>query len=113
MQASGWAAKRTARRTGKVFEVQDDPLEVVSVVREFMESPWRAALANNRVTNFGRKVFDVLRIVAIFASIAAALRERLIAYQQHQDKSEEIPRSYKRVHGAAVRGIMSNDFRAS
>ena len=74
MQASGRAAKRTACRAVKMFEVQDDPLEVVSVVGEFMESPWRAALANNRVANFGRKVFDVIRIVAIFASIAAALR---------------------------------------
>jgi len=90
-----------------MFEVQDDQLEVVSVVGEFMESPWRAALANNRVANFGRKAFDVIRIVAIFASIAAALRE-LIADQRHQDKSEEMPRSYKGAHGVALRTAMKS-----
>jgi len=91
-----------------MFEVQDDQLEVVSVVGEFMESPWRAALANNRVANFGRKAFDVIGIVAIFASIAAALRERLIADQRHQDKSEEMPRSYKGAHGVALRTAMKS-----
>ena len=76
-----------------MFEVQDNLLEVVSVAGEFMQRVGRAAPANNRVENLGRKAFDVIRIVAIFASIAAAIRERLIADQRHQDRCEEIPRS--------------------
>jgi hypothetical protein len=41
----------------------------------------------------------VIRVVAILASQAAALRERLVADQRQHDKCEEKPRA----HGVALR----------
>jgi hypothetical protein len=54
MQAPGRAAKSAAGTTVKMLVVQDDRLEVVGVVGEFMQSPRRTALAFNRVANFWR-----------------------------------------------------------
>jgi hypothetical protein len=79
MQTSGWAAKRSACPAVKMLVVQDDCLEAVSIMGERMQGSGRTALVKNRVANIRRKAFNMLGGVAIFASIAAAFRERLNA----------------------------------
>ena len=59
-----------------------------------MQSFGRAATVNNHVANLARKAFDVLRVVAIFATIAAAFREHLAVEQRHQNQRNETPRGY-------------------
>jgi hypothetical protein len=74
MQASGRATKRVAGTAVEVFEVQDDFLKILRIVGESMKGLGRTALVNNRLSNLGRKAFDMLRVVPIFASTAAAFR---------------------------------------
>jgi hypothetical protein len=71
MQASGRATKRVTYTSIEVFEVQNDLLEIFGIAGESMKGPWYIASLNNGVANLGRKAFDMLRVIAIFASTAA------------------------------------------
>ena len=72
-----------------MFKVQLDPLEIFSIAGEVMMGLGPVTLADNYGANLGRKAFDVLGVVGIFACQAAALRERLAAAQRHQDDCAE------------------------
>ena len=102
MQAAGRAAKRAAGVAVEMLEMQDDLLEVIGIAGEIMQGLGRTTLVIDRVANLGRQAFDVLRVVAIFASQAAALRERLSAGQRYENKCSEIPPSHKGDHGVVL-----------
>ena len=72
MQASGRTAKSVICTAVKMFEVQDDPLEVVGIAGERVQGLRRTAPVNNAAANLGWKAFDVLWIIAIFAAPEAA-----------------------------------------
>jgi hypothetical protein len=72
MQAPGRIAKSAACAAVKMLIAQDDFLEIVSVPGECLRRLRRTALVNNRVANLGRKAFDVMRMIAVFALPKAA-----------------------------------------
>ena len=74
MQASGRATKRVACPAVEVLEVQNYLLKIVRIAGETMKRLGRAAPFYDRLANLGRKAFDMLRVVAIFASTAATFR---------------------------------------
>jgi len=102
MQAAGRAAKRAAGVAVEMLKVQDDLLEIIGIAGEIMQGLGRTALVIDRVANLGRQAFDVLGVVAIFASQAATLRERLMAGQRYDNKYSETPPGHQGAHGVVL-----------
>jgi hypothetical protein len=56
----------------EMLKMQDDPLRVIRVACEGVQSFWGAAPVKDGVANLGRKAVNMLRIVTIFRVKTAA-----------------------------------------
>jgi hypothetical protein len=78
MQASPTPTISAISIAHEMLKMQNDPLQVIEIDSEGVESFRLGASVEDRVTNLGRKTIDVLEVVAILAaSKGATFRERL------------------------------------
>jgi hypothetical protein len=73
MQASGPAAMGIAGAAVKMLIVQDERLQVVLILSERVHGSCRAALAENRFADLGRKSGEMCRIVIILVFLRCRL----------------------------------------
>ena len=72
MQAPRVGAIGAVSVAHEILKMENDPLGVIEIAGERMQSLWRVAPTDDGAANFGRQAVNVLRVVTIFGVEAAA-----------------------------------------
>ena len=72
MQAPRVGAIGAVSVTHEILKMENDPLGVIEIAGERMQSLWRVAPTDDGAANFGWQAVNVLRVVTIFGVITAA-----------------------------------------
>ena len=81
--ATRWLTKRLSVAI-QIFEVQGELSKVIAIAGKLVEFLSTRTKVQNLLANFRRKIFDMLRVVAILASYVSTFRERLRAHRKNE-----------------------------